>query len=42
MIMAGPEDPVVRRYEKNPILTEHDVLYPVETVYNATSVWLRE
>lgn len=27
--------PVVDRYEKNPILTKHDVPYPVETVHNA-------
>ena len=33
--MAGPKEPVVRRYEKNPILTKHDVPYPVETVHNA-------
>ncbi len=28
-------DPVVKRYEKNPILTKDDVPYPVETVHNA-------
>ncbi len=28
-------NPVVRRYEKNPILTKDDVPYPVETVHNA-------
>jgi len=40
--MAGHEEPIVKLYEKNPILTKRDVPYPVETVYNATSVWLRE
>ncbi|MCF6187693.1 MAG: glycosidase, partial [Desulfobulbaceae bacterium] len=29
------QDPVVQRYEKNPILTRHDVPYPVATVHNA-------
>lgn len=29
------QDPVVKRYKKNPILTKHDVPYPVETVHNA-------
>ncbi|GAB4314949.1 MAG: glycoside hydrolase family 130 protein [Candidatus Zixiibacteriota bacterium] len=33
--MAGSNGPIVRRYEKNPILTKHDVPYPVETVHNA-------
>ncbi len=28
-------DPIVRRYEKNPILTRDDVPYPVETIHNA-------
>ncbi len=28
-------NPVVKRYEKNPILTKDDVPYPVETVHNA-------
>lgn len=28
-------EPVVKRYEKNPILTRHDVPYPVATVHNA-------
>jgi len=28
-------DPIVKRYGKNPILTRHDVPYPVETVHNA-------
>jgi predicted GH43/DUF377 family glycosyl hydrolase len=28
-------NPIVRRYEKNPILTKDDVPYPVETVHNA-------
>ncbi len=27
--------PIVKRYEGNPILTRHDVPYPVETVHNA-------
>ncbi len=27
--------PIVERYEKNPILTRHDVPYPVATVHNA-------
>ncbi len=31
-------DPVVRRYEKNPILTRDDVPYPVETAHNAGMV----
>ena len=29
------KDPVVKRYEKNPILTRHDIPYPVATVHNA-------
>jgi len=33
--MAESKEPIVRRYEKNPILTKHDVPYPVETVHNA-------
>ena len=33
--MAGLNDPIIKRYEKNPILTKHDVPYPVETVHNA-------
>ncbi len=28
-------EPIVKRYEKNPILTKDDVPYPVETVHNA-------
>ncbi len=28
-------EPLVKRYEGNPILTKHDVPYPVETVHNA-------
>ena len=28
-------NPIVKRYEKNPILTKHDVPYPVATVHNA-------
>ncbi len=31
-------DPIVRRYEGNPILTKKDVPYPVETVHNAAAV----
>jgi len=27
--------PLVTRYEGNPILTKHDIPYPVETVHNA-------
>jgi predicted GH43/DUF377 family glycosyl hydrolase len=27
--------PIVKRYEKNPILTKRDIPYPVETVHNA-------
>jgi predicted GH43/DUF377 family glycosyl hydrolase len=38
--MAGRSSPIVRRYEKNPILTKHDVPYPVETVHNAGVVKL--
>ncbi len=33
--MAGRREPIVKRYEKNPILTKHDVPYPVETIHNA-------
>lgn len=33
--MAEIEKPIIRRYEKNPILTKHDVPYQVETVHNA-------
>ena len=33
--MAESKEPIIRRYEKNPILTRHDVPYPVETVHNA-------
>ncbi len=33
--MAETRDPIIRRYENNPILTKHDVPYPVETVHNA-------
>ncbi len=29
------QDPVVQRHKKNPILTRHDVPYPVATVHNA-------
>ena len=31
-------NPVVKRYEGNPILTKRDVPYPVETVHNAAAV----
>jgi predicted GH43/DUF377 family glycosyl hydrolase len=30
--------PIVKRYEKNPILTRHDIPYPVSTVHNAGMV----
>ena len=33
--MVGINEPIIKRYEKNPILTKHDVPYPVETVHNA-------
>jgi len=33
--MTGRNEPIIKRYEKNPILTKHDVPYPVETVHNA-------
>lgn len=33
--MAESKEPIIRRYEKNPVLTKHDVPYPVETVHNA-------
>jgi len=36
--MAESKEPIIRRYEKNPILTKHDVPYPVETVHNASVV----
>lgn len=32
--MAERNGPIIQRYEKNPILTKHDVPYPVETVHN--------
>ena len=31
----GAGEPIIRRYEGNPILTKEDVPYPVETVHNA-------
>ena len=31
-------NPIVKRYEGNPILTKHDVPYPVETVHNAGAI----
>lgn len=33
-----PEKSLIKRYEKNPILTRADVPYPVETVHNAAVV----
>jgi len=33
--MAKNKEPILRRYEKNPILTRDHVPYPVETVHNA-------
>jgi predicted GH43/DUF377 family glycosyl hydrolase len=33
--MGKPDEPIIKRYEKNPILTKRDVPYPVETVHNA-------
>jgi|YelNatPaOPRAMG01_1025707.scaffolds.fasta_scaffold00666_29 predicted GH43/DUF377 family glycosyl hydrolase len=36
--MAESRTPLVRRYGKNPILTRHDVPYPVETVHNAAVI----
>lgn len=33
--MGVYREPIVRRYEKNPILTRADVPYPVETIHNA-------
>lgn len=27
--------PIIKRYERNPILTKHDIPYPVQTVHNA-------
>ena len=35
MNRVEPNDPIIERYERNPILTKHDVPYPVETVHNA-------
>lgn len=35
---AGRNEPIVHRYEGNPILTREDVPYPVETVHNAAVV----
>lgn len=32
--MAGSKRPIIKRYEKNPILTKDHVPYPVETVHN--------
>lgn len=36
--MATSRESLVKRYEGNPILTKHDVPYPVETVHNAAVV----
>lgn len=33
--MGEIKGPIIKRYEKNPILTKYDVPYPVETVHNA-------
>jgi len=33
--MVRINEPIIKRYEKNPILTKRDVPYPVETVHNA-------
>ncbi len=33
--MAGPAEPIVKRYPGNPILTRDDVPYPVATILNA-------
>ena len=33
--MAGSEKSIIQRFSNNPILTKHDVPYPVETVHNA-------
>jgi len=38
MIIAVPKEPIIKRYEKNPILTKNEVPYPVETVHNASVV----
>lgn len=35
-------EPIVKRYKKNPILTKQDVPYPVETVHNAGVVKHKE
>lgn len=40
--MAALREPVVRRFEGNPILTKEDVPYPVETVHNAGVVKFRD
>lgn len=36
--MAGHKEPIVKRWQGNPILTKQDVPYPVETVHNAGAV----
>jgi len=36
------QKPIIKRYEKNPILTKHDVPYPVETVHNAAVIKYQE
>ncbi len=38
MTMAGHREPIVKRWQGNPILTKQDVPYPVETVHNAGAV----
>ena len=35
---AYPISAIIKRYDKNPILTKADVPYPVETVHNAGAV----
>jgi predicted GH43/DUF377 family glycosyl hydrolase len=36
--MTGSCDPIIKRYDGNPILTKNDVPYPVETVHNAAVI----
>lgn len=37
--MGGRDESIVKRYQGNPILTKHQVPYPVETVHNAAVVF---
>lgn len=37
--MGGRDGSIVKRYQGNPILTKHQVPYPVETVHNAAVVF---